>query len=132
METDNESSLNTRRHIQNKIAARIPFFYGWIILPVVLAVQVASSPGQTFGVSIFNPYIRADLGLSHSEISGAYMLGTLLAALPMVYVGSLMDRHGPRRILAGVVALFGLTCVGSRQIKPLTTPTAPFNVSHGR
>ena len=83
MEIDNESLLNTRRHIQSKIAARIPFFYGWIILPVVLAIQVASSPGQTFGVSIFNPYIRAELGLSHSEISGAYMLGTLLAALSM-------------------------------------------------
>ena len=93
MEIDNESLLNTtRRHIQSKIAARIPFFYGWIILPVVLAIQVASSPGQTFGVSIFNPYIRAELGLSHSEISGAYMLGTLLAALLMVYVGTLMDR----------------------------------------
>ena len=121
METDNESSLNTRGRIQKGIAARIPFFYGWIILPVVLAVQVASSPGQTFGVSIFNPYIRAELGLSHSEISGAYMLGTLLASLPMVYVGTLMDRYGPRRILIGVVALFGLTCVGVSQVNGLFT-----------
>ena len=121
METDNRSSLDTRGHIQNKIAARIPFFYGWIIVPVVLAIQIASSPGQTFGVSIFNPYIRAELGLSHSEISGAYMMGTLLASLPMVYVGSLMDRHGPRRVLAGVVGLFGLTCVGVSQVNGLFT-----------
>ena len=126
MEIDNESLLNTRRHIQSKIAARIPFFYGWIILPVVLAIQVASSPGQTFGVSIFNPYIRAELELSHSEISGAYMLGTLLAALPMVYVGTLMDRHGPRRVLAGVVTLFGLTCVGVSQVSGLFTVFVSF------
>lgn len=126
MAPDIKSSLNTRRQIQNTIAARIPFFYGWIILPVVLAVQVSSSPGQTFGVSIFNPYIRAELGLSHSEISGAYMLGTLLASLPMVYVGSLMDRHGPRRVLIGVVILFGLTCVGVSQASGLFTVFVSF------
>jgi len=91
------------------------------MLPIVLAIQVASSPGQTFGVSIFNPHIRAELGLSHSEISGAYMLGTFLASLPMVYVGSLMDRYGPRRILAGVVTLFGLTCVGFSQSRGLVS-----------
>lgn len=103
------------------IASRLPFFYGWFMLPIVLAIQVASSPGQTFGVSIFNPYIRDELGLSHSEISGAYMLGTLLASIPMVYVGSLMDRYGPRRILACVITLFGLTCVGFSQASGLVT-----------
>ena len=103
------------------IASRVPFFYGWVMLPIVLAIQVASSPGQTFGVSIFNPYIRTELGLSHSEISGAYMLGTLLASIPMVYVGALMDRYGPRRILTGVVILFGLTCVGFSQASGLVT-----------
>lgn len=109
------------RRLQEGIAARVPFFYGWLMLPIVLAIQVASSPGQTFGVSVFNPYIRTELGLSHSQISGAYMLGTLLASIPMVYVGSLMDRFGPRRILAGVVTLFGLTCVGFSQASGLVT-----------
>jgi MFS family permease len=116
-----EEQISARRHIQEGIASRVPFFYGWVMLPVALAIQVSSSPGQTFGVSIFNPYIRQELGLSHSEISGAYMLGTLLASLPMVYVGSLMDRYGPRRILAGVVTLFGLTCMGFSQASGLVT-----------
>jgi MFS family permease len=116
-----ESSVSKRKHIQNTIAERIPFFYGWLILPVVLAIQIASSPGQTFGVSVFNPYIRAELGLSHSEISGAYMLGTLLASLPMVYVGALMDRYGLRRVLGGVVILFGFTCAAFSQANGLIT-----------
>ncbi len=96
--------------IPDPIASRIPFFYGWVMLPIVLVIQVATSPGQTYGVSVFNPHIRNDLGLSQSEISGAYMCGTLLASLPMIYVGTLMDRYGPRRILTGVVILFSLTC----------------------
>jgi hypothetical protein len=51
-----------------------PFFYGWLMLPVVMITLVATSPGQTFGVSVFNPYIRRVLNLSHSEISGAYTI----------------------------------------------------------
>ena len=103
------------------IVSRVPFFYGWVMLPIVLMIQVASAPGQTFGVSVFNPYIRRALDLSHSEISGAYMLGTFLASLPMIYVGALMDRYGPRRILVGVVLLFGLACVGLSQATGLVT-----------
>ncbi|MDP6778621.1 MAG: MFS transporter [Candidatus Latescibacteria bacterium] len=105
----------------DRIASRIPFFYGWLMLPVVTAIQVSTSPGQTYGVSVFNPHWRADLGLSHSELSGAYMLGTLLASLPMTYVGSLMDRYGSRKVLAAVVASFGLVCAGVSQVGGLVT-----------
>lgn len=97
------------------IVSRVPFFYGWMMLPIVIVTQVATSPGQTFGVSVFNPYIRQALSLSHSEISGAYMLGTLLASIPMIYVGALMDRYGLRRVLTAVVVLFGFACVGISQ-----------------
>ena len=114
------------RTIQDAIAAYVPFFYGWMLLPVVLAIQIATSPGQTFGVSIFNPHIRASLGLSHSEISVAYMVGTLLASLPMVYVGSLMDRYGPRRILFGLVLLFCVACVGMSRVNGLFTVFVSF------
>ena len=126
MKTNEKSLLNTVRLAQDAIAARIPLFYGWIMLPVVLAIQVATSPGQTFGVSIFNPQIRADLGLSHSEISGAYMVGTLLASLPMVYIGLLMDRYGPRRILFVIVILFGIACVGMSRVTGLFTVFVSF------
>ncbi len=107
--------------IADPIASRIPFFYGWVMLPIVLLIHVATSPGQTYGVSVFNPHIRNDLGLSQSEIGGAYMCGTLLASLPMIYVGTLMDRYGPRRILTGVVILFGLTCGAMSQATGLVT-----------
>ena len=99
---------------------RIPFFYGWIMVPVAMAVQIATSPGQTYGISVFNPYLRDTLSLSQSQLSGAYMLGTLLASLPMTYVGHLMDRYGPRRILAAVVVVFGLTCLGMSRVNSLT------------
>ena len=95
-----------------KLAARLPFFYGWIMLPVLLLTTMATMPGQTYGVSVFYPYLRESLNLSASELSGAYMMGTLLAAIPMTAVGAIMDRFGAHRALAGVVVLFGLTCMG--------------------
>ena len=42
---------------------RPAFFYGWIILPVVMLVGICTSPGQTFGIAVFNPYFRAAVGL---------------------------------------------------------------------
>ena len=116
---DIQSQLPDRQ--SDRIASRIPFFYGWLMLPVVTAIQVATSPGQTYGVSVFNPHWRTSLSLSHSELSGAYMLGTLLASLPMTLVGAVMDRYGPRRTLAVVAALFGLVCAGVSQVSGLFT-----------
>ena len=51
--------------------SRLPFFYGWIMLPAVMLVTICTSPGQTYGVSVFNPYIQQSLGLSSAELSGA-------------------------------------------------------------
>ena len=99
--------------------SRLPFFYGWIMLPAVMLVTICTSPGQTYGISVFNPYIQQSLGLSSAELSGAYMIGTVLASLPLFWVGALMDRYGPRRVLVGVVILFGLTCIGMRYVSGL-------------
>ncbi len=103
------------------LVSRVPFFYGWVMLPVVMATGIATTPGQTYVIAVFNPYLRSSLSLSHSELSGAYMAGTLLAALPMTFVGVLMDRFGPRRTLAGVVILLGLVCAAASQATGLVT-----------
>jgi MFS family permease len=87
-------------------------YYGWLMLPVAMAMMVASSPGQTFCVTYFNDPISAALGLSQTSLSSIYMVATLLAALPLPYFGAVADRIG-LRLAAVVVALaFGLACMG--------------------
>jgi len=81
------------------------------MVPIAMLATIATSPGQTFGISIFNPSFRSALGLSHSQLTGAYMIGTLLAALPQPYIGRLMDRFGIRRVMFVVVILLGLACL---------------------
>ena len=108
-----------RRPVTDRLAARIPFFYGWVMVPLVIVSQVATSPGQTHGVSIFNPSFRGALGLSHTQLTGAYMVGTFLACLPMPFIGAIMDRYGIRRTMAAVALLFGLACIGTSQVTGL-------------
>ncbi|MBN1491328.1 MAG: MFS transporter, partial [Phycisphaerae bacterium] len=97
------------------------FFYGWVMLPVATAGLIATSPAQTFGFAPFNPSLREAMGLSHSALTGAYMLGTLLAAIPLTYVGAAMDRFGARRTMTVVVFLMGLTCIGMSQVQGLVS-----------
>ncbi|WP_219927216.1 MFS transporter [Prauserella shujinwangii] len=72
------------------------------------AVAMAlTAPGQTAAVSVFvDPLIR-DLGLSRSVVSTAYLLGTLTGAVVMPLLGRLIDRFGPRRVMATVGLCFG-------------------------
>jgi sugar phosphate permease len=102
-----------------RLAARLPFYYGWVMLPIAMLAMIATSPGQTFGVSIFNPSFRQALGLSHSQLTGAYMAGTLLAALPQPYIGGLMDRYGIRRVMFIIVILLGTACIFMSQVNSL-------------
>ena len=50
-----------------------------------------SSFGQTFFISIFNPFIRQDLNLSHSEFGLIYSLATLLSSFSLIWIGKKID-----------------------------------------
>jgi MFS family permease len=102
-----------------RLAAHLPFYYGWVMLPIATLAAIATSPGQTFGISVFNPTFRLTLGLSHSQLTGAYMIGTLLAAIPQPYIGGLMDRYGIRRVMFIIVILLGFACIFMSQVQGL-------------
>ncbi|MFT5195188.1 MAG: OFA family oxalate/formate antiporter-like MFS transporter [Candidatus Promineifilaceae bacterium] len=87
------------------------FFYGWVMLSIAVIGSIMTQPGQTSGVSLFNPSFELDLGLTRTQLTGAYAMGTFLASLTMTYVGAQMDRLGIRKVMGVVVVLFGLVCV---------------------
>lgn len=90
--------------LSDLIARRLPVFYGYIMLPMAMLLQIGTSPGQTFAVSAFTPALLESLSLSEGQLALAYMLGTLFAAVPLSVVGPLSDRMGLRwtTILASV------------------------------
>ena len=101
------------------LARRTNFYYGWIILPISTLAAFFTSPGQTFMVSVFNPSLREVLDLSLSQLTGAYMLGTVLASLPQSYIGQWADRVGIRKMLFLIISLVSLACVFISQVNSL-------------
>ena len=55
-----------------------------------------SSPGQTFFIAIFVPYIRESFQLQRTEFGAAYSAATLAGAFLLPYAGRLIDRFNLR------------------------------------
>lgn len=93
-----------------------------------LMAMYATSPGQTYVVSSFNESLRSaeGLGLAATELSGSYLVGTLLSAACLTQAGKLADRIGPRRMIA--LAGVGLAAAGAlfSSVSGLVTLTIAF------
>jgi MFS family permease len=90
----------------DRLVNRSPIFYGWIVWVIATLGFVASSPGQSFSISLFFDHFIADLGLTRTAVSALYSAGTLTAALSLTFIGRWVDRAGSRR--AGSLIAAGL------------------------
>lgn len=86
-------------------------YYGWVMLAVGMAGNFFSGPGQTYTISLFIDPLVAEFGLSRTAISSAYGTGTMIGALGLFHLGSLIDRHGARLVLAIAALMLGVTCL---------------------
>lgn len=75
---------------------RIPFFYGWVIWLFSTLGFLVSIPGQTMGMAVFTDHLIDVLGLSRTQLSIAYLLGTVGSALFLTRAGRLYDVLGGR------------------------------------
>ncbi|MEO1530115.1 MAG: MFS transporter [Planctomycetota bacterium] len=97
--------------LTNRLAQRLPIFYGYVMLPLAMLLQIGSSPGQTFAVSAFTPALLDSLQLSESRLGLAYMLGTLCASIPLAFVGPVTDRIGLKPVACVVALALAGACV---------------------
>jgi len=98
-------------------AGATPLFYGWLMLPLAMLVMIATSPGQTFGLTFFNAKFRAAFDLSQTGLSVTYLLATVVASFALPAIGGWVDRFGLRRsVLVAVSAMVG-ACVFASQIQ---------------
>ncbi len=102
--------------LTSALVARVPIFYGWVILSVASLTMFTSGPGQTYTFSVFVDPIINDTGLSRSMVSGLYTAGSLTAATGMVLVGRLLDRYGARVMTTIVGVLFGFAALWMSQV----------------
>ncbi|MCA9303451.1 MAG: MFS transporter [Phycisphaerales bacterium] len=78
------------------------------MLGVAVLLALATMPSQTVIVSLFNASYREKLGLSVADLSLAYTIGTLVAAVPLSWVGRAADRFGIRVVAGTIVVAYTL------------------------
>lgn len=115
-------TLQTQPSIQHSwLVRRSPIFYGWVVWLAATLGLSATSPGQSFSVSLFIDHYIKDFNLNRATVSGLYGLGTFLASLALVWVGRQIDQYGNRRMSIVITLLFALALLACSLITgPIT------------
>lgn len=79
---------------------RLPIFYGWMIWLLSTLGILFSIPGQTMGMAVFTDHLIEALGLTRTQLSMAYLFGTLGSALILTRAGRWYDQLGGRIMMA--------------------------------
>ena len=86
-------------------AARLPFYYGWLIVGIAFVTMAIGVTART-SFSLLMPPLIDEFGWDRGLAAGAFSFGFLVSAILSPFVGRAMDRRGPRVvILTGIVLL---------------------------
>ena len=93
-----------------RLAVSAPFFYGWAIVGVAGAANIARVSSAVEVSTLFLPVLTEEFGWSVTAIASATTMGSIGAALTGPLVGRLVDRFGPRMVVALGGLLVGAGC----------------------
>ena len=75
--------------------ARLPFFYGWVVVAVVFITMGVGVNART-AFSLLFPPILDEFGWDRGVTAGAFSFGFIVSAALSPSLGKLMDTRGPR------------------------------------
>ena len=107
----------TQHRVLARLAHRLPFFYGWVIIAVAFATMAFSVSART-AFSLMFPPIVDEFGWDRGLAAGAFSFGFLVSAAISPVLGRLVDRRGPRFVieagtLVTVAGLAGATLIAT-------------------
>jgi MFS family permease len=103
MDSSDSASLPARRDWR----ARLPFFYGWVIVGGSLfALGLTYSVMYSF--SVFYVALLEEFGWRRGEAAGVYSVFMIVAGIGALGAGALSDRFGPGRVIAAGGALLAI------------------------
>jgi len=87
----------------------IPFYYGWLLVPLAVVGVLMSLPGQTAGFSAFIEPLLVVTGFSRTLLSLLYMIGTVVSGMLLPAMGGLLDAWGSRKMMMFASIMMGVT-----------------------
>ena len=79
--------------------ARLPFYYGWVVVAIAF-VTMAIGVNVRTAFSLFFPPILDEFGWDRNVTAGVFSVGFLCSMLISPFIGSLIARFGPARVLS--------------------------------
>lgn len=86
---------------------KTPFYYGWLIVFVVLLSNFTEVGLFNPVLSVFMKPMSEEFGWTRSQISAGITIGSIGAGIIMPFLGPLLDRYGSRWLLSGVQLISG-------------------------
>src|SRR5215831_10031001 len=99
-----------------RLALRLPFFYGWIVAAVVF-ISMAVGVNARTGFSLLFPPIIQEFGWERGMTAGAFSFGFLVSAVLSPFLGRLMDRRGPRVVMEMGILLMAAGLMLATQVR---------------
>ena len=94
--------------LQQKLANRSPFYYGWVVLGAACSAMFVRNAAASLTIAVFVYPLASELGWSRTLISGAAAVGGLAATFTSPLVGWLIDRYGARSVLTVSILILGV------------------------
>ncbi len=96
--------------IAARVAAAVPFYYGWIVVSVGAAANTSRVVGSVEVASVFVAALIAEHGWSSSLLASATFIGSAASALGGPFIGRVLDRRGPRIVTPIGTTLVAVSC----------------------
>ncbi|MGD0564809.1 MAG: MFS transporter [Roseiarcus sp.] len=84
--------------------SRLGLHYGWAVVAITFVTTLVTAGAMSLPGALILPLSR-EFGWSTEQISGALALRILLYGLMAPFAASLIDRHGPRRVILSALFL---------------------------
>lgn len=108
--------MNAKTIFGNALPARVPFYYGWVVLIFAAVAMVATLPGRSVGIGLITEPLIADLGISRLDFAGMNFWATVFGALFNLVCGLAIDRFGVRVVVTGVLFVLSAVVLGFSQV----------------
>lgn len=113
----------------SSLPAKVPFYYGWVVVVVCILTLLLSISGQPDGIGVFKDSLISEYNISDMQFSVLFGVSTVIGAFLFPFSGRLIDRVGVRKLVPFAVLLMSVTIVSITVLPAVLSSGSPLNFS---